>query len=86
MKQIIIYTITLFLVGCNEYKKELMPLVRPTGIKILYLPENENGIFYTVDTSTGLCFAIRGAHGFTCIPCDSLKKLETPVLKIDFNK
>jgi len=36
---------------------------------------NELSLNYWIDSTTMICYATSGPHGFTCVPCDSLKRL-----------
>jgi hypothetical protein len=66
----ILFTMIILLTSCNG--------VQPDYIQGKSNDWQTDPIVYFKDKRTGLCFAERGAtsnYSFTCVPCDSLKKL-----------
>lgn len=73
MKKILTILILFTLVSCSEQPKYIQGKSQ-TG------SNGNNDIRYFKDKRTGLCFAERGnvdTYAFTCVPCDSVKKLIT---------
>jgi len=75
MKTIAI-TFTLFCIVSCEQPKANTEADYNTFIYIGTTGTMNHEVSYTKDLVTGLCFASHGAHGFTCVPCDSLKKVK----------
>lgn len=78
MKRILI--ITLLFCGCNPNYS--IPEIREGGSNTVEVQELKNSIVYLKDSTTNLCFAVLKSYNnkgdiysFTCVPCDSIKKL-----------
>jgi len=73
MKKILTIFTFLILTSCSE-QPGYIEGISQTGA------HGKSDIRYFKDKRTGLCFAERGAldtYAFTCVPCDSVKKLIT---------
>lgn len=75
MKTIVVIFILLSILSC-EPPKANKSCDYNTFIYIGTTGTMDHETYYTKDLVTGLCFASHGAHGFTCVPCDSLKKVK----------
>lgn len=65
--------------GCGhnivDGKRDGKVIIEKMKLSPLYQGVNGGILAYWIDSTTMICYATAGVHGFTCIPCDSLKRL-----------